>query len=92
MSELNSLERFIEKMKSGQLAVGAVMTFTDPEVSELSADAGMDFLWIDGEHGVMDRTTAMLHIMAVRGTKCAPLYRVPACNHTEIKRIIDFAP
>jgi len=92
MSEINNLERFIDKMKSGQLAVGAVITFTDPTVSELCADAGMDFLWIDGEHGVMDRTTAMLEMMAIRGTKCASLYRVPACNHTEIKRIIDFAP
>ena len=34
----------------------------------------------------------MLHIMALKGTGCAPFYRVPACDHTEIKRIIDFAP
>ncbi len=92
MSEVNNLEHFLGTIASGQLAVGAVVTFTDPEVSELAADAGMDFLWVDGEHGVMDRNTALLHNMAVRGTKCAVLYRVPACNHTEIKRIIDFAP
>lgn len=92
MSEINNLEIFLEKIKSGKLAVGAVVTFNDPAVTELSADAGMDFLWIDGEHGEMDRNTAMLHLMAIRGTKCASFYRVPSCNHTEIKRIIDFAP
>ena len=31
-------------------------------------------------------------MMALKGSGCAPLYRVPACDHTEIKRIIDFAP
>ena len=82
----------MKMVASGRLAVGAVVTFTDPAVSELCADAGMDFLWVDGEHGVMDRNTAMLHMMAVRGTDCAVFYRVPANDHTEIKRIIDLAP
>lgn len=92
MSTVNNLEHFIRKISAGRLAVGAVITFSDPEISELAADAGMDFLWVDGEHGVMDRTTALAHMMAVRGTETAVLYRVPACDHTEIKRIIDFAP
>lgn len=92
MSTINNLEIFLEKIHSGVLAVGAVVTFNDPAVTELSADAGMDFLWIDGEHGEMDRNTAMMHLMAIRGTRCASFYRVPSCNHTEIKRVIDFAP
>ena len=89
---INNLDKFLATVASGRLAVGAVITFADPAVTELCADAGMDFLWIDGEHGQMDRNTAMMHMMALRGTDCAPFYRVPACNHTEIKRIIDFAP
>ena len=92
MSNINNLEHFLATVRSGRLAVGAVITFSDPAVTELAADAGMDFLWIDGEHGEMDRNTAMLHLMAVRGTQCASFYRVPACDHTEIKRVIDFAP
>ena len=31
-------------------------------------------------------------MMALKGTNCAPFFRVPACDHTEIKKIIDFAP
>ena len=90
--KINNLEKFLATVASGRLALGAVITFADPAVTELCADAGMDFLWIDGEHGQMDRNTAMMHMMALRGTDCAPFYRVPACNHTEIKRVIDFAP
>ena len=90
--EINNLEKFLAKVKAGTMPLGAVVTFSDPAVTELVADAGFDFVWIDGEHGEIDRLTAMTHLMAVRGTDCASFYRVPACNHTEIKRIIDYAP
>ena len=69
------------------MPLGAVVTFADPAVTELTAEAGFDFVWIDGEHGEMDRFSAMAHLMAVKGTDCASFYRVPACDHTEIKRV-----
>lgn len=90
--KINNLEKFLDKIKAGKIALGCCITFTDPAVTELAADAGLDFCWIDGEHGEMDRASAMAHLMAVRGTDCASFYRVPACDHTEIKKIIDFAP
>lgn len=88
----NNLEKFLAKIESGKLCKGFVVTFTDPAVTELSAEAGYDFCWLDGEHGTFDRETAMLHMMALRGTDCASIFRVAACDHTEIKKIIDFAP
>ena len=88
----NNLEDFLCKLKKGKLLTGCCITFSDPAVTEVAAECGFDFCWIDGEHGVLDRQTAMLHMMALKGTGCASLYRVPSCNHTEIKRIIDFAP
>ncbi len=90
--ELNGLENFLEKIRSGRTPLGAAITFTDPAVTELSCAAGFDFMWLDGEHGAFQRETAMLHLMAARGTGVATFYRVPACDHTEIKNIIDFAP
>ena len=90
--QYNNLDKFLASVKAGKLCKGCVITFTDPAVTEISAEAGFDFCWIDGEHGVMDRQTAMCHIMALKGTDCAPFYRVPACDHTEIKKVIDFAP
>lgn len=90
--DYNNLQTFLERLKQGKILKGAVVTFSDPAVTEMVAEAGFDFCWIDGEHGVLDRQTAMLHMMALKGTGCAAFYRVPACNHTEIKRIIDFAP
>ena len=89
---INNLEKFLEKIRRGEMPIGAVTTFADPAVTELTAEAGFDFVWIDGEHGEMDRVNAMGHLMAVKGTDCASFYRVPACDHTEIKKVIDFAP
>ena len=90
--KINNLEIFLDKARSGKLPLGCCITFADPAVTEVACAAGFDFVWIDGEHGEMDRTVAMQHLMAVKGTGVASLYRVPACNHTEIKKIIDFAP
>ena len=90
--EINGLEAFLGKIRNGEMPLGAAITFTDPAVTELACASGLDFVWLDGEHGEFGRETAMLHLMAVKGTGVASLYRVPNCDHTEIKRIIDFAP
>ena len=90
--QYNNLEKFRKSIEKGKLCKGCVITFTDPAVTEIAAEAGFDFCWIDGEHGILDRSTAMMHIMALKGTDCAPFYRVPSCDHTEIKKVIDLAP
>lgn len=90
--KINNLEKFLSKIDGGEIPLGCCITFTDPAVTELACEAGFDFVWIDGEHGEFGRREAMLHMMAVKGTDTACLYRVPACDHTEIKRVIDFAP
>lgn len=90
--DFNSCELFEEEIRSGKIAVGCVITFTDPAVTELAADSGMDFCWIDAEHGPLDRLTVQNHIIALRGTRCAPLLRVPDNDYTEIKKLIDLGP
>ena len=90
--KINNLEKFLAKVRAGQCPLGGCVSFSDPAVTEVVAEAGFDFVFIDGEHGEIDRNTAMQHLMAVRGTDCASFYRVPACDHTEIKKVIDFCP
>lgn len=90
--QINSYEKFLAKLKSDTPALGCCITLSDPAVTEIAAASGLDFCWIDGEHGILDRVEMQMHIMALRGTDCAPLVRVPANDHTEIKKIIDLAP
>lgn len=90
--DINNLEVFLRKIKEGKCPLGGIVLSSDPAATELVAEVGFDFVFIDGEHGEIDRQTAMQHIMATRGTGCAPFIRVPDSSHTEIKKVIDFAP
>ena len=49
--EINNLERFLEKARTAGPALGACITFSDPAVTEVACASGLDFVWIDGEHG-----------------------------------------
>lgn len=88
----NNLEKFKDKLAAGKFCLGASISVSDPSVTELACEAGFDFVFIDGEHGNIDRDAAMKHLMAVSGKDAASFYRVPDTSHTEIKRVIDFAP
>lgn len=90
--KINNLEKFLEKVRRDEFPIGAVVGLSDPSVTELAAEAGFDFVFVDGEHGNIDRDCAMKHLMAVRGTDAASFYRVPCASHVEIKKVIDFAP
>ncbi len=90
--DINNLEKFKEKVASGKTAVGCCITFAEASISEVVADAGADFIWIDMEHGAMVLTDVLGHLMAIRGTDCAPFVRVPWNEHGIIKPVLDLAP
>ena len=89
--EINNLEKFKKKLGK-KLCLGMVITLTDHVVSEVAGDAGFDFTWIDMEHAALNIETTMAHIMAVRGTDCAPFVRVPVNQAWVIKTVLDIAP
>jgi 2-dehydro-3-deoxyglucarate aldolase/4-hydroxy-2-oxoheptanedioate aldolase len=89
--KLNNLEKFKEKL-GNELCLGMVITLTDHTVSEAAGDAGFDFTWIDMEHAALNIETVMAHVMAIRGTGCAPFVRVPVNEPWVIKTVLDIAP
>ena len=89
---INNLDKFHAKIKEGKSCVGLVISFSDPAVSELAGDAGYDFTWIDMEHSPHTIDSVKSHVMAVRGTDCAPFVRVPWNEHGIIKPVLDLAP
>jgi 2-dehydro-3-deoxyglucarate aldolase/4-hydroxy-2-oxoheptanedioate aldolase len=92
MGSMNNVETFTQKMRNGELCLGTAITFADPAVSELMAEAGYDFTWIDMEHGPVDIRTALGHVMALRGTNTAPLVRVQWNDVNVIKPVLDLCP
>ncbi|MGI5925171.1 MAG: HpcH/HpaI aldolase family protein [Lentisphaeria bacterium] len=89
---INNVEKFLGKIHAGGVCFGMVITLSDPTVSEVAGDIGFDFTWIDAEHAPHTIDGIKQHIMAVRGTDCAPLVRVPWNEHGIIKPILDLAP
>ncbi len=90
--DINNLEKFRAKIRNGGVCVGLVITLADPSVSELAGDAGFDFTWIDAEHAPHTLQTIMTHVMAQRGTGCAPFVRAAWNEWGIIKPILDLAP
>ncbi len=88
----NSLEIFLEKIKTGKTAYGTVVNMGNPFVSEMAAFCGFDFVWLDMEHSPMTITDALHHMMALRCTGCAPLVRVPWNVNYLLKPVLDLAP
>ena len=92
MSSLNNTARLRQRLESGRTCIGICLALTDPQVSEMLGDIGYDFTWIGMEHSPFSIETGLAHVMAVRGTDCAPLVRVPSHDPVLIKPILELAP
>ena len=42
------------KLKRGELLIGTIITLPSPEIAEIYAQAGFDWLFVDLEHSVLE--------------------------------------
>lgn len=68
---------FAGRLRAGAPLAGIFVKSRDPAVVEILALAGFDFVVIDGEHGVFDRTDIATLCLAARAGGIAALVRVP---------------
>ena len=92
MADINNIETIRETLTSGRVAIGQGITFGDSAISELIAEAGYDFTWIDMEHAAISLESALHHVVAHRGTSTAPFVRVQQNEVNVIKPVLDLAP
>jgi len=81
---------FRELLRRRQPLVGTLLSLPSPEIAEICADAGFDWLFIDMEHGLLDIVTAQRMVQAV-GHRCACILRVPANEPNWICKALDTA-
>ncbi|ANC31985.1 HpcH/HpaI aldolase family protein [Isoptericola dokdonensis] len=60
-----------------------------PLVAEICADAGLDWLLVDMEHGPNDLPSVLAQLQAVAAFPVAPLVRVPSDDAVTIKQVLD---
>jgi 2-keto-3-deoxy-L-rhamnonate aldolase RhmA len=78
-----------EKILAGQSAIGSFLGLGSPNVAELLAHVGLDWLVIETEHNALDMAQVEHMLMAVSGTNTVPLVRVPSSDPVFIQRALD---
>jgi 2-dehydro-3-deoxyglucarate aldolase len=78
-----------EKLKTRALTVGSWITLGVPEIAEIMASAGFDWLTIDMEHTAITFQQAQQLIQTIELSGCAPLVRVGNNDPYLIKRVMD---
>ncbi len=78
---------FRDKLKRGDQLLGTIVSMATPQVAELLAQAGFDWLFIDGEHAPLDDGDIQLLIQAAGATPC--LVRIPCLDEIAIKKALD---
>ena len=92
MGMWNGAELLRRKRARGEFVKGFAVTLPAPELSEMAACAGYDFILIDAEHPPLDRRIILDHVMAAQGAGAAALIRVPGIAPAALKSILDLGP
>jgi 2-keto-3-deoxy-L-rhamnonate aldolase RhmA len=79
---------FKQQLLDRERLVGTLLTLAAPELAEIAADAGFDWLFLDMEHGLLD-SLAVQRIAQAVGDRCPCVVRVPANEETWIKKALD---
>ena len=84
----HSIIQFRQRLKDGQILLGAGINLTDPLASEALADS-VDFLWYDFEHQAMSMDVLRQHLMVARLKKTPGIVRVPRPGTELLDTILD---
>jgi 2-keto-3-deoxy-L-rhamnonate aldolase RhmA len=79
---------FRKALGRGQLLAGTIVTLEAPAVAERLAEAGFDWLFLDGEHAPLDAARMQAILQAVGG-RCPCLIRIPSIDEVWIKQALD---
>ena len=72
----------------GELLLGTPLTIPAPEVAEIMAASGFDWLFVDTEHGAFNAQGALGILQAV-DHRCPCIVRIPSNEEVWIKKALD---
>ena len=81
-------QNFRARLKNGERLFGTMVTLPTPAAAEILADAGFDWLFLDGEHGPLN-TSEILSILQAVDDRIPCLVRVPVADVVCINRVLD---
>lgn len=79
---------FRKKLEQNEICVGTFLTLPCPEVAEICAEAGMDWVLVDLEHTTLE-VKDVQSVLQAMNPNCACVVRVPSNDAATIKRVLD---
>lgn len=84
---MQGMTPFYARLRQREHMLGTLLILPAPELAEIAAAAGFDWLWLDMEHGLLDVADVQRAAMAAGAVPC--LARVPVNEEAWIKRVLD---
>lgn len=78
-----------QKLRAGEPVIGVFMPVPSPQLVEVSAVAGFDFVLIDNEHGPTGPETAYSMVLAAEANGITAIARVGSRDKQEILKFLD---
>jgi 2-dehydro-3-deoxyglucarate aldolase len=82
---------FRQKLHDGKTLWGTLVSLPSPEITEIFADTGFDWLFIDMEHAPLD-VADVQRILQAGGKNIAGIIRLPSNDPVWIKKALDIDP
>ncbi|MDT4817936.1 4-hydroxy-2-oxo-heptane-1,7-dioate aldolase [compost metagenome] len=83
------INRFKARLHSGQPQIGLWLGLANAYCAELAANAGFDWLLLDGEHAPNDLRTLLAQLQAIAPYPSQPIIRPPVGDAVLIKQLLD---
>lgn len=80
--------KFADRLRSGEHLLGTLLSLPSPELAEVAAAAGFDWLWLDMEHGLIGPVEVQRMVQAA-GERCASVVRIPERAEMWVQKALD---
>lgn len=80
---------FRERMRSGEKLLGGFVFSTDPNITQIYAAAGFDFVIVDLEHTMNDTQIVAAHLRAAKAAGIEAFVRIGRSQIHDVPRILD---
>jgi 2-keto-3-deoxy-L-rhamnonate aldolase RhmA len=77
------------RLQRGLPTIGCFLGLGSPNVAELLAQAGFDWLVVETEHNGLDSAEIEHMLMAISSSEAVPIVRVASANPVYIQRALD---
>jgi 2-keto-3-deoxy-L-rhamnonate aldolase RhmA len=78
-----------ERLRRGELALGAWICYSDPAVGEVMSDLGFDWICIDAEHVAFPLDKLQNLLIGLKGTESLVIVRIAGNDPVLIKQVLD---